>query len=236
MGGGLMPQSMRSRFWHAWLLPVCVVAGLFVPTTAGAASTSTACINRVNDTPRKVVDCVRTDDLWNHMKALQGIADANPGPDGHPSRNAGKPGYKASVDYVANLMQQAGYNVTIQTYQFPYSSFIGTPTFSDSSPSAHDFTLVDEWNPGPSQGDTTGATVQAVGGIVDPPTDQPSSASGCNYPGDFAGFTPGNIALIQRGTCTFQQKIDNAVAAQASGVIIFNEGNPGVPGRTGVFN
>ena len=169
------------------------------------------------------------------MKNFQAIADANLGTDRHPSRNSGEPGYKASVDYVANLMEQAGYNVTIQTYTFPYSSFIGTPTFSESSPNAHDFKLVGEWNPGASQGDTTGATVQAVGGIVDPPTPTPSSASGCNS-SDFAGFLPGNIALIQRGTCTFQQKIDNAVAAQASGVIIFNEGNTGVPGRTGVFN
>jgi Zn-dependent M28 family amino/carboxypeptidase len=170
------------------------------------------------------------------MKALQAIADANPGADGHPSRNAGEPGYKASVDYVANLMKQAGYNVTIQTYTFPYSSFVGTPTLSEKSPTPHDFVLVDEWNPGASNGDTGDATVQAVGGIVDPPTPTPSSASGCDPNADFTGFQPGNIALIQRGTCTFQAKVDNAKAAGASGVIIFNEGNTGVPGRTGVFN
>jgi len=178
---------------------------------------------------------VRTNDLWNHMQNFQAIADANPGPDGHPSRNSGEPGYKASVDYVANLMKQAGYDVTIQTYTFPYSSFVGTPTLREVSPTAHDFKLVEEWNPGASQGDTGDRTVQAVGGIVDPPTDTPSSASGCD-PSDFNGFQVGNIALIQRGTCTFQAKIDNAVAAGASGVIIFNEGNPGVPGRTDVFN
>ena len=32
------------------------------------------------------------------MQAFQAIADANPSPaDGHPSRNSGEPGYKASV-------------------------------------------------------------------------------------------------------------------------------------------
>ena len=41
----------------------------------------------------------------------------------------------------------------------------------------------------------------------------------------------GRIALIQRGTCNFGVKVLNAQAAGASGVIIFNEGNPG---RTGV--
>jgi Zn-dependent M28 family amino/carboxypeptidase len=50
--------------------------------------------------------------------------------------------------------------------------------------------------------------------------------------GDFSGFVPGRIALIQRGTCFFGVKVLNAQAAGASGVIIFNEGNPG---RTGVF-
>ena len=41
---------------------------------------------------------------------------------------------------------------------------------------------------------------------------------------DFADFT-GEIALIQRGTCFFSEKIANAVEAGAEAVIIFNEGN-----------
>ena len=45
--------------------------------------------------------------------------------------------------------------------------------------------------------------------------------------GDFNGFVPGRIALIQRGGCFFGVKVLNALAAGASGVIIFNEGNPG---------
>ena len=50
--------------------------------------------------------------------------DANPSPaDGHPSRNAGGPGYKASVDYVAKVMRDAGYDVTIQPYTFTYSAY-----------------------------------------------------------------------------------------------------------------
>ena len=43
------------------------------------------------------------------MQQFQAIATAIPGADGHPSRNSGEPGYKASVDYVARLMKQAGY-------------------------------------------------------------------------------------------------------------------------------
>ena len=43
-----------------------------------------------------------------------------------------------------------------------------------------------------------------------------ASTSGCEV-ADFAGFPAGHIALIQRGTCTFAVKVDNAVAAGASG-------------------
>jgi Zn-dependent M28 family amino/carboxypeptidase len=57
------------------------------------------------------------------------------------------------------------------------------------------------------------------------------SSSGCEglvttgEPGDFAGFPAGNIALLQRGTCTFEDKVENAAAAGAVGAIIFNQGN-----------
>ena len=86
------------------------------------------------------------------MQALQDIAEANPGPDGHPSRNSGEPGYKASADYVAQKMKDAGYSVTEQRYKFPYSSFVGTPTLSESRATSQDFKLVDQWNPGSNDG------------------------------------------------------------------------------------
>jgi hypothetical protein len=35
------------------------------------------------------------------------------------------------------------------------------------------------------------------------------------------------VALIQRGTCTFELKATNAVAAGYDAVVLFNEGNPG---------
>src|SRR5919202_6108766 len=154
-----MARRLTSRLGLPWLLSLCVLVGLSAPATAGAAS-SAGCDHRVNDTARKLVPCVTTDDLWNHMKAFQAIADANPGADGHPSRNSGEPGYKASVDYVADAMRKAGYDVTLQPYTFTYSSYVGTPSFSEVSPTARDFTLVTDWNPGDSQGDATGAQIK----------------------------------------------------------------------------
>jgi minor extracellular serine protease Vpr len=44
---------------------------------------------------------------------------------------------------------------------------------------------------------------------------------------DFAGFTAGNVAVVQRGICPFADKYANAVAVGATGIIIYNNG-PGL--------
>src|SRR4029079_16836079 len=106
---GLLPESTRRLAqWSLGLL--CVAVGLLAPASAGAI-TSAQCAVRVNDTPSKLVECIQQGDLSAHMDNLQAIANANPGPDGHPSRNSGEPGYKASADYVAQVMTDAGYDV-----------------------------------------------------------------------------------------------------------------------------
>jgi Zn-dependent M28 family amino/carboxypeptidase len=83
-----------------------------------------------------------------------------------------------------------------------------------------------DWEPGQATGTATNAALQPAGGFVLPPTQDTSSTSGCTS-ADFAGFGAGHVALIQRGGCNFGVKVLNAQAAGASGVIIFNEGNPG---------
>jgi hypothetical protein len=216
-----------------WVALLCVgVALTLVAMTNAGAAPPTNCDTQVNDTQAKLLPCIQQKDLWAYMEKLQAIADANPSPaDGHPSRNSGEPGYKASADYVASVMKAAGYDVTLQQYKFTYYAYTSTPSFSEVSPTAHTYGLGTEWNPGQSVG-TANAAIQPAGGIVLPPTDSPSSASGCSA-SDFNGFVPGRIALIQRGTCFFGVKVLNAQAAGASGVVIFNEGNPG---RTALLN
>jgi Zn-dependent M28 family amino/carboxypeptidase len=51
-------------------------------------------------------------------------------------------------------------------------------------------------------------------------TDATGVGSGCEAD-DFAGFPAGHIALIQRGGCFFSLKTDNAIAAGASAVVIY---------------
>src|SRR5689334_18189950 len=213
-----------------FVLGLAVAVGLLGAASASAI-TPAQCLARVNDTPAKLVECIQTGDLSAHMDNLQAIANANPGPDGHPSRNSGEPGYKASADYVASVMSAAGYDVTLQRYKFLYYAFVGTPSFSEVSPTAKTYVLNTDWGAGQSTG-VANAQLQPAGGIVLPPTPTSSSTSGCTS-GDFNGFVAGRIALIQRGGCNFGVKVQNAQAAGASGVIIFNEGNPG---RTAVLS
>ena len=208
MGGDRMSQRPW-RLPRVWLVSVAVAALTVAVATAAPAGaqpsaatganppagvpSSNGCANRVNNTPEKLLPCIRTDDLWNHMKAFQAIADANPGPDGHASRNSGEPGYKASVDYVAKLMREAGYDVTIQTYKFFYFAFTAIPVFQEESPIAHTYTVVDDWNPGQATGTAT-AALQPAGGIVIPPTPTSSSTSGCTA----ADFTPASCPATSR--------------------------------------
>ena len=221
----------RTRPWKVLVITAFVASSVAAVTANSTGVDAVDCTTQVNDTVAKLVPCITTGDLWNHMVQFQAIADANPGPDGHASRNSGEPGYKASADYVAKVMKEAGYNVTIQTYTFPYFAFTAIPTFSEDSPTARTFVLDTDFSAGPAAGTVVGKTVEAAGGIIIPPTATPSSASGCTA-ADFAGFVAGNVALVQRGTCTFGTKALNAQAAGASGIIIFNEGNPG---RTDAF-
>ena len=130
-----MPYRPCSRLFKSWLLLLGLMAyGAFAASAASAAPTPHKCDSRVNDSAKKLLPCIQTADLWQHMMDFQAIADANPGPDGHPSRNSGEPGYLASVRYVAKKMQQAGYKTTVQTYKIPYSSFVGTPSLSITAP------------------------------------------------------------------------------------------------------
>jgi Zn-dependent M28 family amino/carboxypeptidase len=156
-----------------------------------------------------------------HESALQDIADLNGG-----TRASGTPGYTASADYVAETMRRAGYQVTRQSFEFPFFQALAPAELERIAPDPKVFVEgTDHTTADYSGSGEATAPVQAIDVQV-PPAAQPSSTSACE-PEDFAGFTAGNIALVQRGTCTFETKAANAEAAGASAVIVFNEGQPG---------
>jgi Zn-dependent M28 family amino/carboxypeptidase len=124
---------------------------------------------------------------------------------------------------------QAGYQVSEQSFEFPFFDETADAVFERVSPSPRTYAAEDFATMSYSgSGDAT-APLQAVDVVVPIGNNPPSTSnSGCEA-ADFAGFTPGNIALMQRGTCSFRVKADNAEAAGASAAVIFNEGQPASP-------
>ncbi|MEU8207129.1 M20/M25/M40 family metallo-hydrolase [Streptosporangium sp. NPDC049046] len=168
--------------------------------------------------------------LRGHLERLQSIADANGG-----NRAAATPGYAASLAYVADRLREAGYRLTSQEFKISFFREVATPVLKRTRP------LAKKYVPGTDfrtmtysgSGEVT-APVQAVD-LVLPPKKGHESTSGCEA-SDFSRFVRGNIALIQRGTCSFQAKAERAEAAGASGVIIFNDGRAeGADTHKGLF-
>ncbi|PWT87424.1 MAG: metalloprotease [Acidobacteria bacterium] len=73
-----------------------------------------------------------------------------------------------------------------------------------------------------------------VTGDVELVTDSGTTGSPTDACEPLVGFTPGHIALLDRGTCTFVVKVKNAQNAGAAGVIVANNqpGNPITMGGT----
>ena len=157
--------------------------------------------------------------IMAHERALQSIANANGG-----TRASGTPGFDASAKYVSGRLKKAGYKVKEQEFDFHFFQDLAEPALSQVSPAAKDYTTETYQYSG--SGDVT-APVQPVDVVVPIGSNPPStSTSGCEA-SDFDGFTAGNVALLQRGTCDFSVKAHNAEDAGASAVIIFNEGQAG---------
>jgi Zn-dependent M28 family amino/carboxypeptidase len=161
--------------------------------------------------------------MLRHEQALQRISEENGG-----TRVSGTSGYDASVDYVVSQLTKAGYKPVVQPFEFAFFQELTPPTFEQVSPNPttyvdqEDFATMDY----SGSGNVT-AAVQEVNDNQFPPGPTPSSSNAGCEPEDFTGFTPGNVALIQRGTCGFIDKAVNAEAAGASAAIVFNEGQPG---------
>jgi len=154
-----------------------------------------------------------------HLNTFQSFANASGG-----TRVDGTSGFENSVTYVAQQAAAAGLNVTIQRFPFDRFEETAPPVLARTAPTAKayvdqtDFATMDY----SGSGDVTAQVVPVLDNDLSHPG---GSTAGCEA-ADFPAATAGNIALIQRGTCFFRDKAENAKAAGAVGVIIFNEGNP----------
>ncbi len=210
---------------------IALAAASIAIAASGAFTTVADSKVRVDHRSEQLQKAVKVKNIREHQKALQRIADRNNG-----TRASGTSGFERSVAYVRHELREAGYRVQTLAFVFPFYQQNVPSVLEQTQPVIRAFAEADTDGNGDFEtmqysgsGNVTAVAQGVDGGLVLPPVG--GSKNGCN-PADFGGFTPGNIAVIQRGFCTFSDKVDNAAAAGASAVIIFNEGNPG---RTGLI-
>jgi Zn-dependent M28 family amino/carboxypeptidase len=223
-----MTDHRRKSAWRASRIIGTAVSAFVlaaVPATVASAAPAGACDNRNNNTYAKLLECVTVEGVREHQAALQKIAEQNRDPYYPGSRAAGTEGYADSVDYVAGLLREAGYRVTLDEFEF---SFVFPALLRQITPVAATHETGAFTNSG--NGDVTGRVIPVDINL----TGDRATTSGCEA-SDFTGLDfsgPNDIALIQRGgppapapVCSFAVKALNAQAAGAEAVIIFNQGN-----------
>ncbi len=212
------------------LTPLVALAAIAVLVPAGAASAQR---DGSPDDPRAkaFVKEVSVDRVEHHQQRLQQIATANGG-----TRDVFGPGYTGSLNYVVRVLEKRRLRPADHAVQL---SVLGGDRTARPQPGHADGEDLYAGHRGAERHArlrlhhvrrlarprrSTTCRVVPVGGIVIPSPG--GTDSGCAA-GDYTGANDpaGAVALIQRGTCAFVQKIDNAVEAGAVGVIIFNEGN-----------
>ncbi len=218
---------MRARHLRA----AAVIAAASAVVAAGTASAATP-----TDSQR-LQDAVKVGDsksgIKQHLKKLQDIATANDG-----NRATATSGHEASADYVISKLPKDYYTVTSQPFVARIWSEVAPATLSVTPAPPSPWAVNTDYA---TMGDSPSGSVSgpiAVIDFVEPTRQASTSDAGCEDSDFPAGTTSlaGKVAVIQRGTCDFGVKVENAQAHGASAVIIFNEGTIGDPERNGLIN
>lgn len=153
---------------------------------------------------RKLRHAVTVRKMSRHLKALQRIADHE------GDRAAGRRGHEASARYVESQLRQAGYRPWRQYFDFDYTETVAA-TLSQTSPEARDISIHPfSGSPSTPEG---GLSADLVA---------PTDTLGCDAAGWEGVDATGTIALVSRGTCTFNVKALAAAAAGADAVLIYH--------------
>ncbi|QBI52869.1 M20/M25/M40 family metallo-hydrolase [Streptomonospora litoralis] len=152
---------------------------------------------------------VTTDGIREHVENLSTIAEYNGG-----NRATNTPGYDVAADYVVDQLKRAGYRPKRDTYDYEMWQEHSEPVLTQVAPEQREFSPGDDFITMnySGAGDVTAAGV---------PVDYDSTDSGCTAD-DFSGFPDGAVAIVKRGSCTFQAKTANAAEAGAGGIVIVN--------------
>ncbi|WP_374314540.1 M20/M25/M40 family metallo-hydrolase [Microbacterium sp.] len=214
---------MTRRAGLAIAAATATALAMAIAPAAASAAPAAKCDNRTNNTVAKLLQCVTAEGANEHLEAFQEIATANGG-----NRAADTPGYEASVDYVVETMEAAGWEVSIDEFDYAYQP----PAELQQLTPQNVALAAGNFSEGSGSGTVTGQVIP-VDLVLAMPRDPVTS--GCEE-SDFAGLDfsgTADIALIQRGTCEFGVKARNAQNAGAEAVIIMNQGN--TPERSGMI-
>lgn len=137
--------------------------------------------------PRGVGITGRT--IWAHLEALQRIADRHGG-----TCAVGTPGYEVSVEYVAGVLRDAGYEVEMPT--------VDVPAFEQEAP-----TVLERVETNPTAW-TVGTDLRAMrfSATGDVRARVTAARGGCGST-DLIGFPEGDVALLQPGPCLRRHQV-----------------------------
>jgi Zn-dependent M28 family amino/carboxypeptidase len=161
------------------------------------------------DPGRELAGKVTIDGMRAHLDKLSGIATGNNG-----SRAVGTPGYDASVDYVAGVLRDKGFDVQTPEFDKLVETDIGDPTLTVAGrrfPVTEASLLVI----------TPAAGIKAV-------TLRPQKPAGCNAADYGTVNVKGAIAIVDDSGCSVVEKHAAAVAKGAVGLLVVSDS--AVPG------
>lgn len=186
-------------------------AALLASAFLVAAACSTQPPTPSADPGRELAGKVTADGMYTHLRKLDDIAKANNG-----SRADGTPGYDASVDYVATVLRDKGFDV--QTPEFDRVSITapGKPSLTVSGSS---FAV-----------DQASLLVMTPPNGVSAVTLRPSKPEGCTAIDYGAVDVRGALAIVDDTGCSVVDKEKVAVVKGAVGLLVVSDpGSGGVP-------
>lgn len=217
------------------------VVGALVAAMLGAPTGASAAVGLNPAASQSLRGAVEAADLKPYLKRIEDISlhhgpEGTKAPDGHKAdghgeyRLAGTAGDEQTATYIASELRRAGLDPVTTHFPFDYFQELAPAHFEQTAPTPTTYTepanfATMEYS---GSGDVTGPLVATTDVQIPPGATASSSNSGCEA-ADFLPVVPSTsaVALIQRGTCTFRQKAENAAAAGYAAAVIFNEGQPG---------
>jgi len=165
--------------------------------------------------PQELAGKITVDAMYTHLRKLQEIADTHDG-----NRAVGSSGYDASVDYVAQLLRDKGFEVQTPEFERMGAMRGGNPSLDVSGRSY--------------QVDQASMLVTTAPGGLNAPTLRPAKPSGCAAADYGSVNISGAIAVVDDSGCSVVTKQNTALDKGAVGLLVVNRGRQPAPG--GLFS